>query len=121
MVKYKFAIFLLLTCFIYGCKPLIATYDDYSYKQLSSVKVDVLNVLDKSSEDYTVHAQEVENVLTETHKAMEYDIHKPKNVVMTKMWLVLNKLLTDTTAVIESDPQSHLKGIFASWKKEGKF
>lgn len=121
MVKHTLAALLWLLLFITGCKPLIATYDEYSYTQLSSVKVDVLNVIDKSTEDYTTHAAEVADVLTETHKAMEYDIHKPKNEIMAKMWSVMDGLLTDTTALIPNQPKSHLKGLLASWKKEGHF
>ncbi len=121
MVKYTLTAFIGLLLFLPGCKPLIAAYDDYSYTQLSSVKVDVLNVIDKSTEDYTVHAAEVADVLTETHKAMEYDMHKPKNEMMAKMWSVMNGLLTDTTALTPNQPKGHLKGLLASWKKEKHF
>ena len=122
MIPHKLPVVILfLVIFVSSCKPLIATYDEYSYTQLSSVKVDVLNVIDKSTENYADHAAEVEDVLTETHKAMEYDIHKPKNEVMAKMWTVLNNLLTDSTALMPGDSKSHLKGILASWKREGKF
>jgi hypothetical protein len=102
-----------------SCKPLIATYDQYSYTQLSSVKVDVLNLLDKSNESYSSHEQEVEDVLTEVHKAMEYDIHKPHNEIMAKMWAIQNRLLVDSTPV-NNNPNSNLKGIIATWKKKGQ-
>jgi hypothetical protein len=121
-VQLPFKVFLLsflISTIIITCSPLIATYDQYSYTQLSSVKVDVSNIVDKASEDYSVHRTEVDNILTEVHKAMEYDVHKPKNEIMAKMWAILNQLLSDTTPLTNS-PTSHLKGIIASWKKEKK-
>jgi hypothetical protein len=113
-----FSLFCIL--FFESCKPTIATYDQYSYSQLSNVKVEVLNLLDKSSENYQNHQTEAENVLKEVHKSMEYDVHKPNNGVMANMWRILDTLLISTKPVNSSNPKSHLRGIIATWKKEDK-
>ena len=102
-----------------GCKSLITTYDPYSYTQLSTVKVEVLNVMSKATEEYSKHESEVEAVKLEVQKAYEYDTHKPKNEVMTAMWKFLyNALLSDELEGIAG--HQHKKGFFNKWKAEGK-
>jgi hypothetical protein len=123
MNKLKTLIAILFISFVfYSCKTIITTYDQYSYTQLSTVKVDVLNVMSKATEDYSLHAKEIEVVIAQQHKAMEYDIHKPKNEVMSKMWAILDKLLNDTTSLptITAGITPHKKGFFASWANEKK-
>jgi uncharacterized protein affecting Mg2+/Co2+ transport len=38
-----------------GCAPTIAAYDQYSYTQATSIKVDALNVVAKATGDYSSH------------------------------------------------------------------
>ena len=102
-----------------GCKPLITTYDPYSYTQLSTVKVDVLNVMSKATDEYSKHESEVEAVKVEVQKAYEYDTHKPKNEVMTEMWKFLqDRLLSDELEGIAG--HQFKKGFFNKWKAENK-
>ena len=67
--------------------------------------------MDESTESYSSHQKEVEAVVLNMRKAIEYERHRPKNDITIKMW---NKML-DSTA------QKGIVGsYFASWKKSGK-
>ncbi|MES1215311.1 MAG: hypothetical protein ABUT20_07335, partial [Bacteroidota bacterium] len=117
----KIAILSLLgiLCSICSCKTLITTYDPYSYTQLSSLKVEVLNVMSKATEDYSEHSNEVEAIGIKIQKAYEYDTHKPKNEIMAKMWKFLyESLLSDEMEGITG--HQHKKGFFNKWKAEKK-
>lgn len=101
-----------------SCKTLITTYDPYSYTQLSSLKVEVLNTMSKATEDYASHAAEAEATKLKIQKAYEYDTHKPKNEVMAKMWQFLNESLLSEEMEGLTD-RKHKKGFFPNWR-EGK-
>lgn len=108
-----------ILCFLCSCKPLITAYDPYSYTHLSSVKVEVLNVMSKATEEYSSHATAVENAKMDIQKAYEYDIHKPKNEIMSKMWKFLyESLLSDEVEGIAG--HQFKKGFFNKWKEENK-
>lgn len=99
-----------------GCKSLITTYDAYSYTQLASLKVEVVNMMQKATDDYSNHAAEVEAVSVKLQKAFEYDTHKPKNAVMAKMWQFLyDALLSEDMEGIAG--RQHKKGFFSNWRE----
>jgi hypothetical protein len=102
-----------------SCKTLITTYDAYSYTQLSSLKVDVLNAMNKATSDYANHAPMVEEVKIKVQKAYEYDTHKPKNEVMTAMWKYLYESLLSEEMEGLTDRQ-HKKGFFPNWQQSKK-
>lgn len=80
--------FFVLSFLIFGlssCKTLIATYDQYSYTQNASIKVDLFNIIQKANESYTDHEKEINEVLLKVKKIKEYDVHKPKNEIMAKI------------------------------------
>lgn len=94
---------------IYSCNPIISTFDQAAYSQVTSLKVDALYLMDKSTENYTTHEAEVTALQLEVSKAIEYDKHRPHNTITNKMWDILN------------DPDGHLLGGFiVKWKKDGK-
>ncbi len=102
-----------------GCKALITTYDAYSYTQLASLKVEVLNSMQKATEDYSSHAAEVEAVTLKIQKAFEYDTHKPKNAVMSKMWVFLyDALLSEEMEGVAG--HQFKKGFFNNWREAKK-
>ena len=108
-----------IVCFLCSCKTLITTYDPYSYTQLSTLKVEVLNVMSKATEDYSAHAAEAEDVKIKIQKAYEYDTHKPKNEVMSAMWKFLyESLLSDEMEGITG--HQHKKGFLNKWKADKK-
>lgn len=99
------SIFLLLL----GCSRTISTFDQIAYVQVTSLKVDVLNLMDEANESYSQHSVEIKDLQLKVDKAIEYDLHRPKNEITNKMWALVN------------DPTGHLFGGFlVQWKKEGK-
>jgi hypothetical protein len=64
-----------------SCKPLMSTFDQASYSQVISLKVDALALIDKSVNDYTSEAQEINSLTLELDKAIEYDKHRPNNSI----------------------------------------
>ncbi|MDN3547689.1 hypothetical protein [Mucilaginibacter aquaedulcis] len=100
---------LLPLCLLLGCSPTISTFDQNAYTQVTSLKVDALDLMDKATDNYTTHESEVKIVQLNIEKAIEYDKHRPHNEITTKMWTILN------------DPDGHLFGGFlVKWKKDGK-
>jgi len=92
-----------------GCGPTIALYDQYSYTQATSVKVDALNVVAMGTQDYASHQKDVTALTLEMQKIYEYDKHLPKDVLSTKQWEI----------VIDSSGHS-MGGFLSRWQKEGK-
>ncbi|NOW93398.1 hypothetical protein [Mucilaginibacter sp. SG564] len=100
---------LLPLCLFLGCSSTISTFDQTAYTQVTSLKVDALDLMDKATENYTSHESEVKALQLNIDKAIEYDKHRPHNEITTQMWTILN------------DPQGHLFGGFlVKWKKDGK-
>lgn len=105
-------------CLLISCSPTIATYDQFSYSQNASLKVEVLKLMEKSSEPYDNHKAGIEKVMTDVQKTMEYDIHKPKNAVMTKMWEILWKRIQSEEKKQGIGGQIAV-GFFPFWKDKG--
>jgi hypothetical protein len=96
-------------CFWMGCTPTIAVYDQYSYTQATSIKVDALNVAAMATEDYSSHQKDVAALKAEIQKIYEYDKNLPKNTITTKQWEI----------IIDSSGHS-MGGFLYRWQKEGK-
>ncbi len=93
-----------------GCNHYISPYDQFAYSQTTALKVDVLTLIDESTDTYLSHEDEVNEVVSKMRKAIEYEKHRPKNDITIRMW---NKLL-DSTA------QKGIVGSYlASWKRTG--
>jgi hypothetical protein len=107
-VKLKLIGFILLT-FITACSPLMSNFDQVSYQQVTSLKVDALSVMDEAVTDYAAHSAEVKDLQLKVDKAIEYDKHRPHNEITNEMWALLN------------DPQKNLLGGFlVKWQHDGK-
>lgn len=105
-----FIITVLLSTVLISCNHHISTYDQLAYTQTTSVKVDVLDLLDQSIEPYASHQKEADEVVSKMMKAIEYEKHRPKNDITIKMWQKL----------IDSTKQKGIIGSFlASWKRTG--
>ena len=99
----------LMIIMVLSCNSLMSTFDQTAYSQVTSLKVDALDLMDKSVEDYTSHDADVKALQLKISKAIEYDKHRPNNTITNKMWDILN------------DPNGHLLGgFFVKWKKDGK-
>jgi len=92
-----------------GCKPLMSTFDQTAYSQVTSLKVDALALMDKSTDNYSAHTADVNALQLELDKAIEYDKHRPNNLITNEQW----KVLSDTTGHL-------LGGFLVKWKKDGK-
>jgi hypothetical protein len=99
----------LVVVFAVGCKSLMATFDQAAYSQVTSLNVDAMALMDKSTEDYSQHTADVAALRLELDKAIEYDKHRPNDQVTNAMW----NLMSDTTGHL-------LGGFLVKWKKDGK-
>jgi hypothetical protein len=89
-----FSLVIAAAFFLTGCnKGLIATYDQYAYTQTTALKVDVLNLIDKSTESYSKHVTEVEAVTSDLKKILEYEKHRPLDGITLRMW---QKMIDET-------------------------
>ncbi len=87
----------------------ISEFDQYSYTQATSLKVDALNVMSNATDNFYLHQADVAQIRTELSKIYEYEKNKPKNEVTTKMW----NILIDSTG-------SSFGGFLTRWQKETK-
>ena len=85
----------------------IAKFDQYSYAQATSLKVDAMNVMSSATDSFKLHTTEVTQLRTNLSKIYEYEKNKPKNIVTTKMWSVL----IDSTG-------GSLGGFLTRWQKK---
>lgn len=101
-------LFLIATAIIFQSACVTtAPYDQYVYKESTSLKVDALNLMDKAEQTYTSQEQEIMGFKDQLDKLYEYELHRKKNELRIKMWNLLN------------DPQKNLLGGFISrWKEE---
>jgi hypothetical protein len=106
-MKSKFLIISLLAC--YGCGSTIALFDQFAYEKTTSTKVDALNLMGKATENYDQHKAEADVIDIQISKIMEYEAHRPKNLITSELWKILN----DSTA--------HLYGGFINrWRTQKK-
>ncbi len=104
------SIVVLLLTMLLSCSHYISPYDQYAYTQTTSLKVDVLNLIELSTEPYSSHEKEVEQVVSGLKKAIEYEKHRPKNDITLKMW----------QKMIDSTAQKGIVGSYlSSWKRTG--
>lgn len=67
----------------------ISTYNETAYKQATSLKIDALSLMDKATEPFDQHRDEVRALRLELEKAYEYNRGRPDNQLSTKQWEVL--------------------------------
>ena len=94
--------FVLLT----SCKSLkTAIYDQHSYEQSISLKVDALDLMSKAHQPYVDHENEINNYLKEFKKLKEYEKNKENNEFSYEMLQLIG------------DPEKNLLGgFFKRWK-----
>lgn len=92
-----------------GCSPIISNFDQFAYRQITSLKVDALSLMDEATSDYANHAAEVKTLQSEMNKAVEYNKHRLHNDITNKMYALLN------------DPKANLLGGFlVKWQNDGR-
>ncbi len=99
---------ILVLLFLTNCNT-ISYYDQQSYTNVVSCKVDALFVMSKATESYQSHTQDLDELKKELDKAYTYDINRRLNTVTIKMWDKLR------------DPNSQLLGGFLKeWSEDDK-
>ena len=95
--------------FTIACSPRISFFDQYAYTQVTSIKVDALNLMSEAADNFSVHENEVKAMDITIRKMIEYEKHRPKDSVTLKQW---EKLY---------DPKKYLYGGFINrWRQKSK-
>jgi hypothetical protein len=100
---------LLALVILTACGSSIALFDQYAYTQTTSLKVEALAVLSKATDDYANHKDEVELMLQKVEKIYEYEKHRPKNAISTRLW-----------EIVKNPDRNLVGGVVKRWKNEGK-
>ena len=112
LIKAMRLIVLIALSAICGCKlftPTISSYDQYAYTQTTSLKVDVLNLMDSAVNDYQSQQKTITPVEINIKKLYEYEKDLPKNETTLKQWQYM------------MDTSGHLfEGFLVRWRKEKK-
>ena len=100
--------FLLLILLLFLSCSTISKFDQYTYSQAISIKVDALSLMDSATQNYQQHQRAVAQINTSIDKIYEYEKNRPKNTISEKMWAMIR----DTTGT--------LYGRFIKrWQREG--
>ena len=82
-------LFLLWFSLLAACTSLIGPYSPTAYQNATSLKAQTLALMDKATEPYDAHRQEVEQVFVEAGKAYEYVKGVPSNGLSARQWSIL--------------------------------
>ena len=101
--------FVLIVSILAACSNLIAVYSQTAYEQATSIKAESLVLMNKATEPYGQHAQEVAALMLNVDKAYEYAKGRPRNEISTGQWARMR------------DPNSNLLGGFLKrWQERGQ-
>lgn len=100
-------IIIVISLFLTSCLT-ISQFDQHSYIQTTSLKVDVLNLMNVAENDFTSNRKQIETVIVQMDKVYEYEKNRPKNSLTIQLWDKLR------------DSTGHLFGGFISrWERDG--
>jgi hypothetical protein len=106
-VKNLFLFIVFFVC-LQSCST-ISLFDQHAYETSTSIKVDVLNLMDKATDEYSAKQEEIREIEIKIDKAYEYEKGRPKNSISVKMWEKIK------------DPYGGLFGEFLKyWQNQGK-
>ena len=105
--KLKLIPFLILISFaVVSCTSTrTALFDQYSYQKATELKIETAKLMDKAVKPYASNKTEVESLLLNIEKLVEYEKSKPNNEITFEMW----KILTDKE-------KNLLSGFFKRWE-----
>lgn len=90
------------------CAPTISRFNQHAYVQATSLKVDALMLMEKGTEDFEKHREEVTQLRSDLQKMVEFERNRLHNEVSLQMW----ELLTN--------PEENLLGGFLKrWEEKG--
>lgn len=99
-----------LTLFLVSCQSLkTAVFDQYAYQEAISIKVESLNLMDDAVDVYVDHETEVQTLLLDLQKMVEYEKNKPDNEVSFAMW-----------QVVTDKERNLLSGFLERWKEKNQ-
>jgi hypothetical protein len=85
----KLAAVLVTLAIVAGCAPLIADYNAEAYKNATTLKAETLALMDKSTESFTSHRNDVDRLTTKINAAYEYSAGLPSNQISAQQWQIL--------------------------------
>lgn len=80
---------MLLAFLIGACTPLIGPYSPTSYKYATSLKAETLSLMEKATEPYADHAEDVDALMVDLRKAFEYVRGISQNSLSAQQWNIL--------------------------------
>lgn len=86
-----------------------AAFDQYSYQKATEVKVESNHLIEKATKPYENYEVEVEELLSDLDKIMEYEKNKPYNDVSWQLWQILS-----------DEERNLLAGFLKRWKEKGQ-
>jgi len=72
-----------------ACNPLIASYSALAYQNATTLKIETAALIDKSSEPYGNHREDVEAATMKIDAAHEFVAGIPANAISAKQWEIL--------------------------------
>lgn len=109
-VRTHLALLFLCTVLAGASCPKAPLYSEAAYKLATSLKVESLELLEKTTEDYSLHAAAVTDLKSRLQQAHEHALGRPDNERGALLWEVL----------IDPD-QALLGGFLRRWEEEGAF
>ncbi|RED45515.1 hypothetical protein DFQ10_102388 [Winogradskyella eximia] len=99
-----------LTLFLMSCESIkTAVFDQYAYQEAISIKVESLNLMDEAVASYSEHEDDVQTLLLDLQKILEYEKNKPNNEVSFAMW-----------QVVTDKERNLLAGFLERWKVDSQ-
>jgi len=109
-MKQSFIITLFICSFFMACNTIKTTiYDQYSYQQSISLKVETEALLLNGTYNYESYRDSAKQLLLEMEKMEEYEKNKPNNETSYKMW-----------HFITNPDKNSVAGLFKLWKEKGQ-
>src|SRR6266511_1884483 len=90
-----------------GCAT-IAPYNETAYEQATALKAETLILMDKATEQFSLHKDEVQKVRLDMDKGYEYAKGRPKNELSTKQW-----------EIVRDPERNSLGGFLKRWETTG--
>ncbi|VVU99226.1 hypothetical protein FVB9532_00478 [Mesonia oceanica] len=111
MKKLKlFYVVILASLLSISCESIkTAAFDQYSYQKATEIKVESNHLIENATNPYGNYETEVEELLSDLDKIIEYEKNKPYNDVSLQLWQILS-----------DDERNLLAGFLKRWKEKGQ-
>ncbi len=110
MKNLKIKISLFFSIILVSCTSTrTALFDQYSYQKTTELKVETSNLIDKATTSYSANKVQIDKLLLDVEKLVEYEKNKPNNEITFAMWTILN-----------DKEKNLLAGFFKRWEEKDK-